>query len=226
MRKFLKVSLKFQWKTILVIFALIVIQTFFQMEIIDLFSAALTGVKEQNINLLVKSGSYMLMYTGIFWRKNTRSREDKLLIRMILVCFFSCIVEPMAFLLDGVPGLASHILGFLCNTGAYAANILIGPIWSFLIAEHITYKLSRRHMLAAQIISVTGAATLIINIFFPIAFSFIGFKGKDTLFPTNNHHLPPLFLSFVGILSGHYLKARIIIWNFQKKTVSLPSIAI
>ena len=65
MRKFLKVSLKFQWKTILVIFALIVIQTFFQMEIIDLFSAALTGVKEQNIDLLVKSGSYMLMYTFI-----------------------------------------------------------------------------------------------------------------------------------------------------------------
>ena len=65
MRKFLKVSLKFQWKTILVIFALIVIQTFFQMEIIDLFSAALTGVKEQNIDLLVKSGSYMLMYNVI-----------------------------------------------------------------------------------------------------------------------------------------------------------------
>ncbi len=65
MRKFLKVSLKFQWKTILIIFALIVIQTFFQMEIIDLFSAALTGVKEQNIDLLVKSGSYMLMYTVI-----------------------------------------------------------------------------------------------------------------------------------------------------------------
>ncbi|WP_407414657.1 ABC transporter transmembrane domain-containing protein [Methanobrevibacter sp.] len=65
MRKFLKVSLKFQWKTILVIFALIIIQTFFQMEIIDLFSAALTGVKEQKIDLLVQSGSYMLLYTVI-----------------------------------------------------------------------------------------------------------------------------------------------------------------
>ena len=65
MRKFLKVSLKFQWKTILIIFALIIIQTFFQMEIIDLFSAALTGVKEQKIDLLVKSGSYMLIYTVI-----------------------------------------------------------------------------------------------------------------------------------------------------------------
>ena len=65
MKKFLSVALKFQWKTILIIFALIIIQTFFQMKIIDLFGTALTGVKQQNIDLLVKSGSSMLMYTVI-----------------------------------------------------------------------------------------------------------------------------------------------------------------
>ena len=65
MRKFLSVSLKPQWKTIVIIFALIIIQTFFQMEIIDLFGAALTGVKEQNVDVLFKSGLYMLMYTII-----------------------------------------------------------------------------------------------------------------------------------------------------------------
>lgn len=65
MKKFLSVSLKFQWKTILVIFALIIIQTFVQMEIIDLFGAALTGVKEQKADVLFRSGLYMLMYTII-----------------------------------------------------------------------------------------------------------------------------------------------------------------
>ncbi|MDO5861060.1 ABC transporter transmembrane domain-containing protein, partial [Methanobrevibacter sp.] len=65
MKKFLSDALKFQWKTIVYIFALIIIQTFFQMEIIDLFGAALTGVKEQNVDLLFKSGLYMLMYTVI-----------------------------------------------------------------------------------------------------------------------------------------------------------------
>lgn len=63
MRKFLNVALKSQWKTILVILALIILQTFFQMEIIDLFSAALTGVKKQNVDLLFNSGLQMLMYT-------------------------------------------------------------------------------------------------------------------------------------------------------------------
>ncbi|WP_407410560.1 ABC transporter transmembrane domain-containing protein [Methanobrevibacter sp.] len=63
MKKFLSVSLKFQWKTILVIFALIAVQTYFQMEIIDLFGAALTGVKQQNADLLFKSGLNMVGYT-------------------------------------------------------------------------------------------------------------------------------------------------------------------
>ena len=64
MKKFLSAALKFQWKMILIIFALLIIQTFFQMEIIDLFGKALTGVKEQKIDLLFKSGLYMLVYTA------------------------------------------------------------------------------------------------------------------------------------------------------------------
>ena len=64
MKKFLSVALRFQWKTILIIFALLIIQTFFQMEIIDLFGVALSGVKEQKIDLLFKYGLYMLVYTA------------------------------------------------------------------------------------------------------------------------------------------------------------------
>jgi len=63
MKKFLSFSLKHQWKTVLIIFALIAVQTFFQMEIIDLFGAALTGVKQQNADLLFKSGLNMVGYT-------------------------------------------------------------------------------------------------------------------------------------------------------------------
>ena len=44
---------------------MIIFQTFFQLEIIDLFSVALTGVKQQNVGLLFKSGLYMLLYTAV-----------------------------------------------------------------------------------------------------------------------------------------------------------------
>ena len=63
MKKFLTVALKSQWKIILVIFVLLILQTIFQIEIIDLFSDALTGVKKQQIELFFKSGLYMLIFT-------------------------------------------------------------------------------------------------------------------------------------------------------------------
>ena len=63
MKKFLNVALKYQWKTILIIAVLVIIQTIFQMEIIDLFGDALTGVKSQNVDLLFRSGLYMVIFT-------------------------------------------------------------------------------------------------------------------------------------------------------------------
>ena len=65
MRKFLNVALKYQWKTILIIAVLVIIQTIFQIEIIDLFGDALTGVKNQNVDLLFRSGLYMVIFTVI-----------------------------------------------------------------------------------------------------------------------------------------------------------------
>ena len=44
---------------------LVIIQTVFQIEIIDLFGDALTGVKNQNVDLLFKSGLYMVIFTVI-----------------------------------------------------------------------------------------------------------------------------------------------------------------
>ena len=65
MKKFLNVALKYQWKTILIIAVLVIIQTIFQIEIIDLFGDALTGVKSQNVDLLFRSGLYMVIFTVI-----------------------------------------------------------------------------------------------------------------------------------------------------------------
>lgn len=63
MRKFLKFALKSQWKTILIILCLVILQTFFQIEIINLFSSALKDLKMQKINLLFDDGTIMIIYT-------------------------------------------------------------------------------------------------------------------------------------------------------------------
>lgn len=63
MKKFLKFALKSQWKTLLIIFVLVILQTVFQIEIINLFGSALKDLKNQKINLLFDDGTLMIIYT-------------------------------------------------------------------------------------------------------------------------------------------------------------------
>ena len=63
MKKFLKLALKSQWKTILIIIVLVILQTFFQIEIINLFSSALNNLEYKKIDLLFDNGTLMLIYT-------------------------------------------------------------------------------------------------------------------------------------------------------------------
>ncbi len=63
MKKFLKFALKSQWKTISVIFVLVILQTFFQIEIINLFSHALFDVENQKMDLLFDDTATMLALT-------------------------------------------------------------------------------------------------------------------------------------------------------------------
>ena len=65
MKKFLKFALMSQWKMILAIFALVILQTLFQLEIINLFSSAMTDLKFQEVNLLFDDAAYMLILTAL-----------------------------------------------------------------------------------------------------------------------------------------------------------------
>lgn len=63
MKKFLQFALKPQWKTILIIFVLVIPQTIFQIEIINQFRFALNDLKNQKVNLLFDDAALMLTYT-------------------------------------------------------------------------------------------------------------------------------------------------------------------
>ncbi len=63
MRKFLKFALKSQWKTLLVILLFVILQTVFQIEIINIFGSALKDLKSQKINLLFDDAALMIIYT-------------------------------------------------------------------------------------------------------------------------------------------------------------------
>ena len=63
MKKFLKYVLRPHWKLIIIILILSGFQTYFQLEIIDLFNSALNCVKQENMGLILNIGKTMLVYT-------------------------------------------------------------------------------------------------------------------------------------------------------------------
>ena len=63
MKKFLKFALKSHWKEILVILVLVVLQTFFQIQIIKLFISALSSVSGEKIHSLIGDATLMVVYT-------------------------------------------------------------------------------------------------------------------------------------------------------------------
>ncbi len=50
-------------KTLLIILSLVILQTVFQIEIINLFGSALKDLKNHRINLLFDDGTLMIIYT-------------------------------------------------------------------------------------------------------------------------------------------------------------------
>lgn len=63
MKKFLKFALRSQWKTIVIILFLVILQIFLQIEIINLFKAALAFVEFHKTDYLFNYGKQMLLYT-------------------------------------------------------------------------------------------------------------------------------------------------------------------
>lgn len=63
MKKFLKFALRSQWKTIVIILFLVILQIFLQIEIINLFKAALAFVEFHKTDYLFDYGKQMLLYT-------------------------------------------------------------------------------------------------------------------------------------------------------------------
>lgn len=65
MRKYIKFAFKQYKQEVFIILILSILQTYFQLEIIDLFQTALTHVKSEEISLLNADGLTMILYSAI-----------------------------------------------------------------------------------------------------------------------------------------------------------------
>ena len=146
----------------------------------------------------------ILLFTGNFWRKNSQSREDQLLVRMILVCMLTSGIEPLTFLMDGTSGPFFRVALYSCNLWTFFATLILGPLWVLVVSEHLSYTLGKVHKTIMAIICLIGALTLIINFFYPLLF----WQDENNVYQRGPLYVMFLVIEMIFITDGLYIYIR------------------
>ena len=104
------------------------------------------------------------------WMVRVNSVESKIILSMMITVIIGCIVEPLTFILDGIPGNLNHTLSFIANSVLYSLNVVIGPCYVLLLSSHINKKLSKVQLYIVLLLCIFETLILFINIFVPIIF--------------------------------------------------------
>lgn len=106
------------------------------------------------------------------WRIRDRSYENKVLLCLIVFGIVSCLVDSLTWYLNGTPGDTVRVVLYLSNGWLYFANVTASALWIFFIARHIGHRLSFAHRAVIILPLLAALAILIVNPFYPIAYSF------------------------------------------------------
>ena len=104
------------------------------------------------------------------WMVRVNSVESKIILSMMITVIIGCMVEPLTFILDGIPGNLNHTLSFIANSVLYSLNVVIGPCYVLLLSSHINKKLSKVQLYIVLLLCIFETLILFINIFVPIIF--------------------------------------------------------
>lgn len=112
----------------------------------------------------------LVLLIGNSWRWKRSDRENVLFVFMLVLVFFTCITEPVAFMIDGKPGYQYRILIYVCDTFTYSSNLMASATWVIFLIYHLRGSINRIHVMIINIVVAAGLAFLFINLFVPVVF--------------------------------------------------------
>ena len=104
------------------------------------------------------------------WMIKRKRGEARVIMAMLATIIIGCVVEPITFAIDGIPGHHISFIAFFFNTVLYFLNVIIGPGYVYIIARHINGKLTKVEKYIIRILVLVEVLILCINAFFPAAF--------------------------------------------------------
>ncbi|MCQ2100708.1 MAG: GGDEF domain-containing protein [Fibrobacter sp.] len=113
----------------------------------------------------------VVMIVGNVWRLRLKTKESKLLIAMLLFCFFSCLSDLFAYAADGCSCVYAKQLVYITNSWVYASNFLCAYSWMSFLKEHFRMELNGFLKCILRISMVVLPLMLLTNLFVPLLFS-------------------------------------------------------
>ena len=113
----------------------------------------------------------VVMIVCNLWRLQNRDHANRSLILMMFFALTSCIADPIAYTMKGLPGILPKITVYITSTWLFAANMLAVACWNRFLVYYLNGSIKRKNHIALTVIVSIGIAILVLNLFFPLVFS-------------------------------------------------------
>ena len=113
----------------------------------------------------------VVMIVCNLWRLQNRDHANRNLILMMFFALTSCIADPIAYTMKGLPGILPKITVYATSTWLFAANMLAVACWTRFLAYYLNGSISKKTRTALSIVVSIGIAILVVNLFYPLVFS-------------------------------------------------------
>ena len=117
----------------------------------------------------------LLLLGTLYLSNRQRMSDDKdmrIVLRMMGITAVSNIADCCVFYLDGSGGGILEVVVFLSGSWLFLGNVLIGYTWAEFITTHMGIPFTRTRKRVYHFGGLIASLLLIINIFYPIVFSY------------------------------------------------------
>lgn len=105
------------------------------------------------------------------WEIPTRRAESRTILAILISTLAGCLLDSLAWELDGRPGSFARVAVYLCNTLLFSLNVGIGPGCISILTKHINEDLPMWHHTVIRALCIAETALLVVNFFVPVVFS-------------------------------------------------------
>lgn len=128
-----------------------------------------------NITAIVVANALGLMLVSImfisnFWRLHEKSQKTKYLLLILLFTYIGCIVDPLVFIADGVPGKFAWNIVYWGNAILFMTFLLGCLCWLLFLKEFLHCSMSKLHALCIKVVVVFAFVLLAVNTCIPVVF--------------------------------------------------------